>query len=48
MFANLARRTNSRIQVSRENYFYNSANEEKEKHANLVIHFVKNLKIRNS
>ena len=30
IFANFARRTNSRIQESRENYFYNSATKEKE------------------
>ena len=34
MFANLARRINSRIQESRENYYYKSANKEKEKNAN--------------
>ena len=28
-FANFARRTNSQIQESRENYYYNSATEEK-------------------
>ena len=29
IFANFARKANSRIQESRENYYYNSATEEK-------------------
>ena len=34
IFANFARRTNSRIQDSRENYYYNNASKEKRKLAN--------------
>ena len=34
IFANFARRTNSRIPESRENYYYNSTYKEKEKFVN--------------
>ena len=37
IFGNLARKKNSRIQESRENYYYNSASEEKWKFANCEI-----------
>ena len=46
IFANFARRTNSRIQEPRENYHYNSATE---KNLNSrILNFVKSPKIRNS
>ena len=35
IFANFARRTNSRIQESRESYYYNSASKKKLKHAQI-------------
>ena len=38
MTTNFARRTNSRIQESRENYYYNSATKEKEIFANSKLH----------
>ena len=37
IFANFVRRTNSRIQESCENYYYDSATEEKEKFANSTL-----------
>ena len=46
IFANFARRTNSRIQESRENYYYNSATKEIEKFANFNL--LESIKIRNS
>ena len=46
IFANLARRTNSRIQECRVNYYYNSAIEEKWKLANSKLH--ENLNTRKS
>ena len=46
IFANFARRTNSRIQESRENYYYNSATEENGN--SRILNFVKSPKIRKS
>ena len=48
IFANFERRTNSRIQESRENYYYNSTNKQKKNANSRLFNFVKSPKIRNS
>ena len=47
IFANFARRTNSRIQESLENYYYNIALLKKNENSR-ILNFVKSPKIRNS
>ena len=47
IFANFARRTNSRIQESLEKYYYNIALLKKNKNSR-ILNFVKSPKIRNS
>ena len=46
IFANFARKMNSRIQESRESYYYNRATKKNEN--SRILNFVKNLKNENS
>ena len=48
IFTNFARRTNLRIEESRENYYYNIIALLKKNEISRILNFVKSFKIRNS